>query len=287
MAQVHCRKIDVAGVETFYREGGPRDGLVLLAPHGYPCSSYEFRHLAARLGDRFRVLAPDFPGSGYSATPDDFSYDFDGFAQFLGFFADALGLERFVLYLHDFGSQIGLRLAIAQPDRIAGLIVQNGDIYEDTLGPGYAGLKTYWDDPTPEARRTLGDAITEDGYRKEFLNGSEAVADRIAPDLWTLHWRLTDARRRVLYLDVIAGLRENRRWFPRYQAWLARYRPPALILWGPNDSYMPIQAGRAWLRDLPDAELHVVEDGGHWLLETHLEDLQPLIRRFLTRLARQ
>lgn len=285
MAVVRHRTLTLDGIETFYREAGPEGAPVVLLPHGYPCSSYEFRGLMARLGDRWRLLAPDFPGCGYSGTPDDFAYDFDGYARFLGRFAEAVGAERYVLYLHDFGSQIGLRLAIARPECIAGLIVQNGDIYEDQLGPGYDPLKAWWENPTEEGKAKLGEAISLDGYRHEFLNGSEAVADRIPPDLWTLHWALTDERRRSIHLEVIAGLRENLDWFPRYQAFLREHRPPTLILWGPNDSYMPAGAARAWLRDLPDAELHLFDDAGHWLLETHLDQAAPLIRNFLERSA--
>ena len=284
LAVVQHRRIDIGGIDVFYREAGPPDAPVLLAPHGYPCSSYEFRNLAPRLADRWRVLAPDFPGCGYSSDPEGFAYDFDGYATFLEAFADRTGAQRFTLYLHDFGSQIGLRLAIRAPGRIAGLIIQNGDIYEDELGPQYDGLKAYWDNPTAEAKARLGDAITEAGYREEFLNGSEGeIGGRISPDLWALHWALTTPRRRDIYLEVIAGLRENRDWFPRYQAWLREHRPPALILWGPNDGYMPEGAARAWLRDLPDAELHLFEDAGHWLLETHLEQAVPPMRDFLAR----
>lgn len=286
MAVVSHRRIDVDGVDIFYREAGPADAPTVLLPHGYPCSSYEFRGLMARLGDRWRLLAPDFPGSGYSGTPDGFAYDFDGYARFLERFADAVGAERFTLYLHDFGSQIGLRLAIRNPERIAALIVQNGDIYEDQLGPQYAGLKVYWENPTPERKATLGEAITEDGYREEFLNGSDGdVAARISPDLWTLHWALTTPRRKAIYLDLIAGLLENRDWFARYQAWLRDHQSPTLIIWGPQDGYMPVGAAKAWLRDLPDAELHLFDDGGHWLLETHLDQVVPLIGDFLTRTA--
>lgn len=285
MAIVHHRTVEIDGVETFYREAGPADAPALLLPHGYPCSSYEFRNLMARLGDGFHLLAPDFPGCGYSATPDGFAYDFDGYASFLDAFADAVGLTRFTLYLHDFGSQIGLRLAIARPERITALIIQNGDIYEDQLGPDYDGLKKYWDDPTPERKAKIGEAISHDGYRKEFLNGSDRVADRISPDLWALHWALTDPRRKAIYLDVIAGLKENRDWFSRYQAYLRDHRPPTLIVWGPNDGYMPEGAAKAYLRDLPDAELHLFDDGGHWLLETHLGQVESLIRDFLERTA--
>jgi pimeloyl-ACP methyl ester carboxylesterase len=284
MTAVRHRRVQVDGIDTFYREAGPPGAPAVLLPHGYPCSSYEFRNLIARLGDRYHLLAPDFPGCGYSATPDGFAYDFDGFARFLGRFADTLGVERFALYLHDFANWIGLRLAMAAPDRIRGLIIQNGDIYEDALGPDYEGLRAYWDDPTPERRARLADAISEAGFRKEFLNGSEQVSDRIAPDLWTLHWSLTTNRRREIFHQVIAGLRENRDWFVRYQQFLRDHRPPALILWGPNDGYMPEGAARAYLRDLPHAELHLFDDGGHWLLETHLDQVEPLIRAFLERL---
>lgn len=284
MTRVRHRRVDVGGVDTFVREAGPPDAPVVLLPHGYPCSSYEFRSLIPRLADRWRLLAPDFPGCGYSATPDGFAYDFDGYAQFLERFCETLGVDRAAVWLHDFGSQIGLRLAIARPDLIAALVVQNGDMYEDVLGPGYAQLRQYWDDPTPQRRAALGDAVTEDGYREEFLNDlAPGLAEAIPPDLWRLHWSLTTPRRRDIAVDVIAGLRENLTWFPRYQAWLREHRPPTLIVWGPRDRYMPAESARAYLRDLPDAELHLFDDGGHWLLETHLEPVAALTRDFLNR----
>ena len=282
MGAVHHRRVDIRGMNIFYREAGRLDAPVLLLPHGYPCSSFEFRNFIPRLADRWRLLAPDFPGNGFSDTAPHFNHDFDGYASFLADFADSLGAETFALWLHDFGSQIGLRLAIAAPHRIKALIIQNGDIYADTLGPAYDGLKEYWDHPTPEKKAKLGEAISQDGFRQEFLNAVEGeIAERISPDLWQLHWSLTDEHRRRIYLDVIAGLRENRDWFSRYQAYLREHRPPTLILWGPKDGYMPAEAGRAYLRDLPDADLHMFEDGGHWLLETHLEEVLPPPRSIL------
>jgi len=192
-----------------------------------------------------------------------------------------------VVWLHDFGSQIGLRLAISHPELVAGLIIQNGDIYEDQLGPGYASLQEYWDDPSPQRRAILLEAVSEDGYRDEFRN--DLQGERLAqlpPDLWRLHWSLTTPRRREIYTDVIAGLRENLAWLSRYQQWLRDHQPPTLILWGPRDRYMPAGAARAYLRDLPEAELHLFDDGGHWLLETHLDEVVPLIRDFLGRIPR-
>ena len=280
---VHHQSMNLDGYSVFYRQAGPPNAPVLLLPHGYPCSSYQYRNLMPRLADRWLLIAPDFPGSGYSDTPDGFAYDFDGFAGFLEQFLDKLGIERFAIYLQDFGSQVGLRLAIRDPKRIAAVIIQNGDIYEDVLGPKYDGLKAYFDNPTAEAKAKLSEAVSREGFREEFLNEVRPeLAALIPPDLWELHWSLVTERRKQIFADVIAGLKENLDWFPRYQAYLRDNRPPTLIVWGPQDGYMPEKSARAYLRDLPDAELHLL-DGGHWLLETSLDEIVPLVRDFLGR----
>lgn len=280
---VRHRWLDLGGPRIFYREAGRADAPALLLPHGYPCSSYEFRNLMPRLADRWRLLAPDFPGFGYSDTPAEAG--FESYTDFLDRFVAALGVDRFVLYLHDYGSQIGLRLAIHAPARIAGLIIQNGDIYGDTLGPQYQGLLDYFANPSPEKRQKLIDAVSEEGFREEFLNHvSPEVAARIPPDLWKLHWPLMDTPgRRAISVALMEGLKANLDWFGHYQAYLRTHQPPTLILWGPRDGYMPEASGRAYLRDLPKAELHMFDDGGHWLLETHLDAVVPLIRDFLGR----
>jgi pimeloyl-ACP methyl ester carboxylesterase len=280
---VKHRWVDIDGVATFYREAGPENGPVVLLPHGYPCSSYEFRNYMGALSDDWRLLAPDFPGCGYSDTPERFAYDFNGYAEFLDRFSDAMGVQRFALYLHDFGSQIGLRLAMKRPERIAAVVIQNGDIYEYQLGPKYAPLREYFQNPTAEARAKLGEAVSEDGFREEFLNEVRPeLAGRIPPDLWKLHWSLMTPRRKQIAVAIIAGLKDNLSWFPQYQAYLREHRPPALIIWGPQDGYMPEGAARAYLRDLPNAELHLL-DGGHWLLETNLSEAVALTRDFLSR----
>ncbi len=282
--RVRHRRCTVDGVDTFYREAGAPDAPVVLLPHGYPCSSYEFRNLMPALADRWRLLAPDYPGAGYSATPGHFDYSFDGYALFLDAFVRTLGVERFVLYLHDFGSPIGARLAIRAPHRVVALIIQNGDVpYEDALGPKYADLEALWTLPPAEMRRQIGGTISEDEFRSEFLNAVRPdLADRIPPDLWTLHWALVTPQRKDIAVRLIAGLKENRAWFPAHRRYLAEHRPPALIVWGPQDGYMPEVSARAYLRDLPGAELHLL-DGGHWLLETNLVEVVPLIRDFLGR----
>ncbi|HEX2529164.1 MAG TPA: alpha/beta hydrolase [Geminicoccus sp.] len=278
--------IDIDGNRTFYREAGPLDGPVVLLPHGYPCSSFEFRNLMPKLADHWRLLAPDFPEFGYSDTPGraSFAYTFDGYAAFLDRFVEKMGASRFVLYLHDYGSWIGLRLAMRRPERVAALVIQNGDIYEDQFGPRYEALKAFAADPTPERRQQLAQTVSEEGFRDEFLNDVRPeLAMRISPDLWQLAWsQLNQPARREIMVGLMDEWRENLCWFPRYQTYLREHRPPTLIAWGPQDGYMPEGAARAYLRDLPDAELHLL-DGGHWLLETNLDEVAAIARDFLER----
>ncbi|WP_375754790.1 alpha/beta fold hydrolase [Corallococcus exercitus] len=281
---IHHRTLDLDGVDVFYREAGPVDAPVVLLPHGYPCSSFQYRNYLPALADRWRLIAPDYPGFGYSGTPERFDYSFDGYAGFLERFTQALGLTRYALYLHDYGSQIGLRLALRAPERVVALILQNGDIYEDVLGPKYQPLKAYWANPSAAARRTLEEAVSEEGFRHEFVGEvAPHLVSRLPPDLWKLSWSLMrEPRRREIAVGLMEGLKENLGWFPRYQAYLREHQPPTLIVWGPQDGYMPEPAARAYLRDLPHAELHLL-DGGHWALETNLEEVVALSRDFLGR----
>jgi pimeloyl-ACP methyl ester carboxylesterase len=252
------RMIEVGGVETF-REAGAEDAPIVVLPHGDPCSSFQFRHFMAALGDRWRLIAPDLPRFGYSGTPDpgSFDYTFAGYGEFLRRFVDALGLDRYVIYLHDYGSQHGFRLAMSAPERVAGLIIQNGDIYEDVLGPKYGWLKEYWVNPTPEGRSQMAANVSEEGFRDEFVGELPGhLVERVSPDLWKLHWSLMQHPPRP---GIVVGIFEDQANtladFPRMQA---------------------------YLRDLPDAELHLL-DGGHWALETNLDEVVALVRDFLDR----
>jgi pimeloyl-ACP methyl ester carboxylesterase len=282
---VRHKTVSVGQVHTFYREAGPKDASVILLPHGYPCSSFEFRNFMPRLADRWRLIAPDYPGFGYSETPESFDYSFDGYADWLDRFVEELKLDRFVLYLHDFGSPIGARLAIKRPERIVAQIIQNGDIpYEDALGPKYADIEKTWSLPDEQMRAALRKAVTEESFREEFLNDVRPdLAALIPPDLWTLHWSQMTDRRKDAVADLLFDLKANRDWFPAHRSYLQTYKPPTIIVWGPQDHYMPERSARAYLRDLPDAELHLL-DGGHWLLETNLDEVVLLVRDFLDRL---
>jgi pimeloyl-ACP methyl ester carboxylesterase len=281
---VSHRTVDVDSARIFYREAGASDAPVVLLPHGYPSSSFQFRNLMPALGDQWRLIAPDYPGFGYSDAPADFGYTFDAYAEFLVRFTEELALRRYVVWLHDYGSQFGLRLAMTAPERVAGLIIQNGDIYEDQHGPKYAPLKEYWRDPTPEGRKKLGDAVSEEGFRDEFIGEiPEHLVDLVSPDLWRLSWSVTrDPVRRANVINLLADQGSTVPWFARQQAYLRAHQPPTLIVWGPHDGYMPEGAAKAYLRDLPDAELHLLA-GGHWALETDLATVVPLVRDFLGR----
>jgi pimeloyl-ACP methyl ester carboxylesterase len=281
---VRHAEVDVGGIQTFYRFAGPDDAPVLLLPHGYPASSFEFRELMPALADWWRVLAPDAPGFGYSATPavEDFPCTFEAYATWLGRFAETLGLDRYALWLHDYGSQFGLELAMAAPERVTGLIVQNGDIHLAEFGPKYEALTAYWEQPTPEGRAQLAANVSEEGFRDEFVGEIPAdLVDHVPPELWTLHWALMNTPERrenvVRLFDDQARTLER---FALQQEYLREHRPPTLIVWGVHDGYMAEPAARAYVRELPDAELHLLP-GGHWLLETHLNEVVPLVRDFL------
>ncbi len=284
IASVAHRTVEVDGARTFYREAGRPDAPVVLLPHGYPSSSFQYRHFMAALGDRWRLVAPDYPGFGYSAAPAGFGYTFDAYATFLRRFVDVLQLRRYAIYLQDYGSQFGLRLAMSAPQRVAALVIQNGDIYPDEHGPKYAPLKEYWAHPTAQGREKLKAAVSEEGFRDEFVGEiPEHLRERVSPDLWRLSWSvLRDPERREHVTTLLADQGSTVAWFPRQQAYLREHRPPTLIVWGPHDGYMPAGAARAYLRDLPDAELHLL-DTGHFALEDKGAEIATLMLAFLDR----
>ena len=207
------------------------------------------------------------------------------YAGFLRSFVDELALSRYAIWLHDYGSQFGFRLALAEPRRVTGLIIQNGDIYEDAFGPKYDFLKESWNDPGPDARRRIAQHVTLDGFRSEFQGELPVdVTDRIGPELATLHWALMSTPERIANLiRLLEDQPSTLEWFPKEQAYLREHQPPTLIVWGPHDGYMPEQSALAYRRDLPDADIHLL-GGGHWLLETHLGEVVPLVAEFLGRI---
>ena len=284
LPRIHHRRVDIDGVEVFYRESEPdrADAPTLLLLHGFPSGSHQFRRLMRELGSRYRLIAPDYPGFGHTRAPEGFEYSFDRLADVVEGFVERLGLERFALYAFDFGAPVGYRVAQHHPEWIAGLVVQNGNAYEAGLSEGaraFTALRPE-DEGAEEQIRGL---LTLDGTRGQYEAG---VADPAAidPDAWTLDQHFLDLPgHKEAQVALAFDYKSNVERYPQWQAWLREHRPPALIVWGRGDMFFPEPGARAYLADLPEAELHLF-DTGHFALETHLAEIAPLIADFLDRL---
>lgn len=277
------RFVDVDGVRVFYRETGPAHGPALLLLHGFPSASHQFRRLMDALGTRYRLIAPDYPGFGHTEVPDGFGYDFERLADVTEGFVRRLGLERFVLYAFDFGGPVGFRLATRHPEWIAGLIVQNANAYDEGLSDlarGFIANRPGVPGAVDNVHEILVLAATRGQYE-----GGTTDPSLVAPDGWTLDQHFLDQPgRKQAQVDLALDYHSNLELYPVWQRWLREHRPPALVLWGRGDPFFIEAGARAYLRDLPDAELHVF-DTGHFALEEKLPEIAPLIDAFLGRLG--
>jgi pimeloyl-ACP methyl ester carboxylesterase len=274
------RTISVAGNEVFYREGGESSAPTLLLLHGFPSSSAQYETLMQRLAASHHVIAPDYPGFGQSPALDE-TTTFDALAYVVERFTVAKGLERFSLYMFDFGSPVGFRLAARHPDRVQGLVLQNANAYEVGLGPGMQALKPYWDDRAANEAAVRG-FLTLETTRSQYVDG---VADptSVNPDLWELDQRYLELPGRdQVMLDLLHDYQNNVALYPMWQEYLRTHRPPALLVWGQNDAFFPPESARAYLDDLPDAELHLL-DTGHFATATHSAEIATLVSGFLDR----
>ncbi|EID56445.1 alpha/beta fold hydrolase [Saccharomonospora xinjiangensis] len=283
VARVAHRHVDVEGVRVFYRESLPdsQDAPVLLLLHGFPSGSHQFRRLIDVLGAHYRLVAPDYPGFGHTEAPEGFTYSFDRLADITESFVERLGLDRFVLYVFDYGAPVGFRLAQRHPEWIAGLITQNGNAYEEGLSDAaHSALTLNPKDPATDS--VLRDLFTLEGTRSQYETGVRDTG-LISPDGWTLDQHFLDGpgrkdAQRALFLDYHTNIESYGRW----QSWLRKHTPPTLVVWGRDDPYFVEAGARAYLRDLPEAELHLL-DTGHFALDTHLPEIAPLIADFLDR----
>ena len=272
------RTIQVDGTEVFYREGGEASATTLLLLHGFPSSSAQYESLMERLEDRYHVIAPDYPGFGQS-PPVAGTATFDRLADVIEGFTEAKGLERFGLYMFDFGSPVGFRLATRRPERVKALVLQNGNAYEEGLGPGMQALKPYWQDRSANEEGIRG-FLQLDATRAQYLDGV-ADATTVNPDLWELDQRYLDLPGRdEVMLDLLYDYQSNVALYPRWHAYLRDNQPAALLPWGRNDQFFPPEGARAYLRDLPEAELHLL-DTGHFATATHHDEIAELIAEFL------
>jgi pimeloyl-ACP methyl ester carboxylesterase len=281
---VRHRRIDIDGVDVFYRESVPErpDAPVLLLLHGFPSASHQFRRLIDALGTRYRLVAPDYPGFGHTRAPSDFTYSFDQLAHTISGFVERLGLTRLALYLFDFGAPVGFRLAQAHPDRVTGLVIQNGNAYQEGLSDE-ARRFTALTPSTPGAEKTIMELLTADATRSQYQHGT-TDPELLAPEGWLLDQHFLDLPgRKQAQLALAYDYKSNIAAYPDWQAWLRRHQPPTLIAWGVNDPFFPAAGARAYLTDLPHAELHLF-DTGHFALEEQLAAVAPLIADFLDRL---
>ncbi len=281
---VYYRSAKIDGVNMFYREAGPSDGPVVLLLHGFPTSSHMFRNLIPLLADRYHVIAPDYPGFGQSDAPDHtkFAYTFAHYADMVDTLMNQLGAEKYAMYLMDYGAPVGYRLALKHPERVSGLIVQNGNAYEEGLREFWDPIKAYWADDSKEKREALSNLVVLETTKFQYTDGVKDLT-RISPDNWVHDQALLDRPgNKDIQLDLFHDYGTNVPLYPQFQAFFRERKPPTLIVWGKNDKIFPEDGAHPYLRDLPDAEMHLL-DTGHFALEDKLDEMAPLIHDFLDR----
>ena len=278
----HHNFATIDGHQIFYREAGAKDAPTLLLLHGFPTSSHMFRNLIPTLADLYHVIAPDLPGFGFSTSPGrkDFRYTFENLAKVIDRFTEEIGLDRYGIYIFDYGAPVGLRLAFAHPERITTIISQNGNAYEEGLSQGWNPIQKYWKDPTPANRAALKDFLTPDATKSQYLHG---VADEtlVAPEAYALDSALL-ARpgNDEIQLDLFLDYASNVALYSKFQSYFRTHRPPLLAVWGKNDPFFLPQGAEAFRRDNPEAEVHLF-DTGHFALETHASEIAGVILNFL------
>lgn len=281
---VHYRTRQIDGVELFYREAGPADAPTVVLLHGFPTSSNMYRNLIPALATRYRVIAPDYPGFGHSAFParDKFEYSFARYADLADKLLADLRADKYALYVMDYGAPVGFRLALQHPERVTALVVQNGNAYTEGLTEFWDPIKAYWASGSTSDRDVLRVATTPAAIREQYLDGVKDPT-RVDPTAWLLDQALLDRPGNVeIQLDLFYDYRNNVALYPQFQKFFRERKPPTLIAWGQNDKYFGIEGARAYLRDLPEAEFHLL-DTGHFALEDQGERIASLMLDFLGR----
>jgi pimeloyl-ACP methyl ester carboxylesterase len=283
-APTFYRTAKVDGLSIFYREAGPADAPTILLLHGFPSSSRMYEPLLARLADRFHLIAPDYPGFGHSDAPDpkSFAYTFDHITEVIDHFAQALGLTRYVLYLQDYGGPVGFRLALAHPERVQALIIQNAVAHDDGLGPLWQKRREYWANRAPNEAALRENLISFAATKLRHLGASPNV-ERYDPDLWSDEFAFLSKPGQIdIQSDLFYDYRTNVASYPAWQAWLKKHQPRTLVTWGRYDPSFLVAEAEAYRRDLPNAEIHVL-DAGHFALDEKADEIAALIRSFLAR----
>ena len=274
----------VDGHKLFYREAGSKTAPAILLLHGFPTSSHMFRNLIPTLADRYYVVAPDLPGFGFSDAPDrkQFRYTFERLAKVIAGFTEAIGLERFAIYVFDYGAPVGLRLALAHPERITAIISQNGNAYEEGLSDGWNPIQKYWKEPNAENRAALREFLKPAATQWQYSHGVKD-ATLLAPEAYQLDSALlARTGNDEIQLDLFLDYASNVALYPKFQKYFRTKRPPVLAVWGKNDPFFLPPGAEAFKRDNPTAEVHFY-DTGHFALETHVREIATAIRDFLGR----
>jgi len=275
----HYEQVD--GLTMFYREAGSRDAPTIVLLHGFPSSSREFDALMPLLATRYHLIAPDFPGFGHSDAPSPASYEyaFDHLAKTTDHLLEKLGLTSYTLYIHDYGAPVGYRIMLAHPERLQALIVQNGNAYQEGLGPKWATIAQYWAEP--KAHEAVVDAfVSLDAAKQRHIAGT-SHPELYNPDTWTDEFaHLSAPGQRDIQAALLYDYRTNVAAYPQWQAWLRQHKPPTLVVWGANDPSFIAAGAQAYKRDLPDAEIHLL-DAGHFALDEKNDEIASLILGFL------
>jgi pimeloyl-ACP methyl ester carboxylesterase/ketosteroid isomerase-like protein len=281
-ATVSSTAVTVSGVEIFYREAGPAGAPTILLLHGFPSSSHMFRDLIPALADKYHVLAPDYPGFGLSGMPDpkDFACTFDNLARTIADWTDAIGLESCVLYLQDYGAPVGFRLASARPERIRGLVIQNGNIYREGLSENLAPLTTYMTNPTPETEAPVRGLLTLETTKFQYTHGASRPTE-IDPAFWIYDQYFLDRPGNdQVQLALFRDYKTNPPLYEAWQNYLRTHQPPVLVAWGKNDPFFTPAGATSFARDVPTAEIHLL-DSGHFALADHATEIAGLMQEFL------
>ena len=284
--QLLNKTIMIDGVEIFYREAGDPVNPSILLLHGFPSSSVMFKNLMIALGDKYHLVAPDYPGFGFSSFPkrSELEYSFANIADYLHRFVEKIKLGSFTIYLHDYGCPIGLRLCVNHPERIEGIIVQNGNAYKEGIGPQWDEVKDYWANPTEEKKRKVSAFLTEEGVKDQYYSGlTEDLKKRVSPELWMLDWQFMKRPGNIeMQFELNCDYKSNMEMYPVFQEYFRQYQLPALVIWGKYDVFFDVAEAECYRRDLPEAEVYILE-GGHMALETNFEEVVKLINDWMSR----
>jgi len=276
-------RVEADGVQVFYRVAGDANAPAILLLHGFPASSFMFRDLIPRLADRYRVIAPDLPGFGFTEVPRErnYVYSFDGLAGTIKAFTQAIQIDRFALYVFDYGAPTGFRLAVANPERVTAIVSQNGNAYEEGLGDSWAPIRKYWAEPTADNREVLRkNILTLEGTRWQYTHGV-ANPESVPPESYTLDTVLFERPgNKDIQLDLFLDYATNVRLYPKFQEYFRKSQPPLLAIWGKHDPFFIPAGAEAFRKDLPNARVQFL-DTGHFALETHVIEIAAAMKEFL------